>query len=303
MTQAIATIPGRMLPPDLTPAYQLPEDERSDLDDIRDRPKLISFDGKEGCYKDRGIEDPNASHPNEVHGLILGLTHSQVLFPARPEHANYDQEKRWAWPKWVCRNNNKRNPPQLNPELNEEQRAEAIRRGAGHNCAGCPLAKWGRDKSKPPCAAQLNLLVLQDTQEIAVVRLGGTSAGAAEQYLGSTFKRKGLIRLYSYVTSMGRVRQTDDTGNSWWKSSFTIGAKTPEDMLPDLSQLRASYMAQLEQLVEQDHEDVAQDASANGHIPQGAAPPPVPKAAGLQLDPVTGEPILEDAFDPGTIPF
>lgn len=259
---------GALLPAGVPAEYRMTQDEYEELEDYAIRLLIVQFNGQDGDFKNVETKERYA----ELRGALLGVVDGQVLFG--PDTKVRPEEKKWNWPAWICRNSNsKKGKPVLNATMTQEQKAEAIRRGAGSNCATCPLRQFRGDQN-PECDKKAQLVWFdQELMQPCLVPAGGKSLKPVGRYVGS-LKRDG-VSMYSFVT-----RLVGDLAEDGSQKYFVLHLERGELIQPagfaTFRQLRQTIMAALDTHL--DHADRAIDTS-EGRAVEEPGPAPAPPAA------------------------
>lgn len=249
-TQLAPTGPNTLSPAEIARQHlsnDMMSEMMSEFDHVRDVVPFFSFNAKDGVFRDHSNESKNPEdHVKEMSGIILGVTYGQVWLAKEGET--------WSQ-KWICRANNKTKPPQVHPELSEQDRAIVAAKKAGVNCAICPLSRFQGDQ-KPVCNTKITLLMLRNDNSVILLSIKGTAFLAMDKFLGANFKRT-RTPWFTYTLSLAREYKSQD-GNSWWQIKPSLGPVTDVSTFNDLAALRSQYAAQVEA---QEHHDDAGDAA------------------------------------------
>ncbi len=263
-------------------------DMLAELDEGGHEP-IVKFDGRTGRFTDA---ESGEDLGDSLLGSILAVKYKQTFFPNEAEAD--------AWPKWICRNENRKfEKPILHPDLNEAQRAEALERGAGHDCRTCRLNDW-QAGDKPACKSTINLLWAgAGLGEVVTVQAGGTSIKTVEAYLNNLL-RKQRLPAYAVQTTLRGEKQAEGSRN-WFSLVPVRGADNSLPVVQNLLGLRDDVQAhQARTAAPPPSPAVApptpqQPAASRPAAPPTAAPPQQQPAAnrgrGITLD-AQGRPVL-----------
>lgn len=270
---------------------------------LRDSLPIWRFNGNAGVYvnktalKDRDFNPDE--HPKMISVVVLAIAPAQALLRTDEEQKTYDEVM-------LCYNNDKvKQTPRLNAKLPPEQLAKLKERGAGVNCATCPLGRpkpVGTENRKPDCNSALRMLVLSDQGETFVLNISGISKPMLERFIADNFKAKKLLTIASTILLGREFKNDKEKSQSYYVAVPSMGEPIPKDKWRALVDHRAQFLASFESADESAIEE------ATGTTPAAAPPPPAPQAQ-FSVD-ENGNPIFEDPLvdpsdplpDPNAIP-
>lgn len=161
---------------------------------------------------------------DQPRALVIGIQKTRVLFPAGYEAGNEP----------LCRSDDAvgPRPEYINAIVNEEVIPPL--------CANCEFSRWVGDQ-RPPCQLAENWALILDSGDIAILRLGGTSARTSST-LKNIMRANVAGKRPTYV-QFGSLFKRTDKGQFYVATVTNIKERPPESTLELAAQLRGINLA------------------------------------------------------------